>query len=216
LLYYFSWITIWGVGGSNSLIAQFEGSSVILERMVQAVEKVRSRLLRTAAALESAGVPYAVVGGNAVAAWVATIDEAAVRNTQDVDILLDRRDLARAIEAMAAARFIHREVNGVDLFLDGPQAGPRDAVHVVFAGELVRSGDPLPTPGLEQSVRFDAALQTVTLDALVRMKLTSYRRKDQVHLLDMIAVGLVDQRTLASLPAVLAQRLRQLLEQPEG
>ncbi len=38
---------------------------VSLDRMVRAVEKVRDRLLRTAAALEGAGVPYAVVGGNA-------------------------------------------------------------------------------------------------------------------------------------------------------
>jgi hypothetical protein len=44
---------------------------VSLERMVRAVEKVRNRLLRAARALEQAKVPYAVVGGNAVAAWVA-------------------------------------------------------------------------------------------------------------------------------------------------
>ncbi len=60
---------------------------VSLERMVRAVEKVRIRLLRAATALEQAKVPYAVVGGNAVAAWVARMDETAVRNTQDVDIL---------------------------------------------------------------------------------------------------------------------------------
>jgi hypothetical protein len=34
-----------------------------------------------------------VAGGNAVAAWVATVDPSAVRNTQDVDILLRRADL---------------------------------------------------------------------------------------------------------------------------
>src|SRR5271157_6455837 len=54
---------------------------VSLERMVRAVEKVRIRLLRAATALEQAKVPYAVVGGNAVAAWVARMDETAVRNT---------------------------------------------------------------------------------------------------------------------------------------
>jgi hypothetical protein len=40
------------------------------ERMIRAVEKVRERLRRAVAALEAAGVPYAVAGGNAVAAWV--------------------------------------------------------------------------------------------------------------------------------------------------
>jgi hypothetical protein len=67
-----------------------------LDRMVRAVEKVRERLLRATAALESSAVPYAVAGGNAVAAWVARIDEAAVRNTPDVDILLRRTDLSAA------------------------------------------------------------------------------------------------------------------------
>lgn len=54
----------------------------VLERMMRAVEKVRARLLRATAALKAAGVPYAVIGGQAVAAWVATVDDAAARNTQ--------------------------------------------------------------------------------------------------------------------------------------
>jgi hypothetical protein len=65
----------------------------LLDRMVLAVERVRERVLRATSALESAGVPYAVAGGNAVAAWVATVDPSAVRNTQDGDILLRRADL---------------------------------------------------------------------------------------------------------------------------
>jgi len=59
--------------------------------MVRAVERVRERLCRAVAALEAAEVPYAVAGGHAVAAWVSRVDEAAVRNTQDVDILVDSR-----------------------------------------------------------------------------------------------------------------------------
>src|SRR5207253_3759172 len=105
------------------------------ERMIRAVEKVRERLLRATAALEKAGVPYAVIGGNAVAAWVSRVDEAAVRNTQDVDILLRRDDLKRATTALAAAGFVYRHAAGVDFFLDGPGARARDAVHVIFAGE---------------------------------------------------------------------------------
>ena len=49
----------------------------VLERMVRAVEMVRERLLRSTAALEAAGVPYAVIGGNAVAAWVSKVDPGA-------------------------------------------------------------------------------------------------------------------------------------------
>lgn len=61
--------------------AMFALGDISLERMVRAVEKVRDRLLRAAKALGDAGAPYAVAGGNAVAAWVSRIDEAAVRNT---------------------------------------------------------------------------------------------------------------------------------------
>src|SRR3954468_15715492 len=107
------------------------------ERMIRAVEKVRARLDRAVAALEGAGIPYGVAGGNAVAAWVSRVDEAAVRNTQDVDILLRREDLDRAKAALAGAGFIFRQVKSVDMFLDGPSAKARDAVHIVFAREKV-------------------------------------------------------------------------------
>src|SRR5438309_10750020 len=102
-------------------------SALAWERMVTAVEKVRDRLRRAAAALEQAQIPYAVVGGNAVAAWVSEVDEAAVRNTRDVDILLRRADLDRAKEALAKAGFIYRHVKSIDMFLDGPGTRARDA-----------------------------------------------------------------------------------------
>jgi hypothetical protein len=105
--------------------------------MFSAVEKVRDRLLRATATLEQAGIPYAVIGGNAVAAWVSEVDEAAVRNTQNVDILLARADLERAKVAMTAAGFVYRHSSGIDMFLDGPESKARDAVHVVFAGEKI-------------------------------------------------------------------------------
>src|ERR1700748_3755334 len=108
------------------------------ERMIRAVEKVRERLLRATSALEKAGIPYAVAGGNAVAAWVSRVDETAVRNTQDVDILLRRGDLDTAAVALAKAVFVRRHVASIDMFLDGPDAKARDAVHVVLAGEKVR------------------------------------------------------------------------------
>src|SRR3989338_1965486 len=116
------------------------------ERMQRAVEKVRQRLLRAASILEQAGVPYAVAGGNAVAAWVSRVDESAVRNTQDVDILLRRADLTAAANALAKAGFVRRHVAGIELFLDGPTARARDAVHVVLALEKVRPDYPLPAP----------------------------------------------------------------------
>src|ERR1041384_3677466 len=106
-------------------------------RMERAVEKVQERLERAATALEQAGIPYAIIGGNAVRAWVAQADEAAVRTTRDVDILLRRADFPAAIAAMEKAGFIYRHVKSIDMFLDGPDAKARDAVHVLFAGEKI-------------------------------------------------------------------------------
>jgi hypothetical protein len=186
-----------------------------LDRMFSAVEKVRQRLIRASSALETAGVPYAVVGGNAVSAWVAKVDEAAVRNTQDVDILLRRSDLGAASAALAAAGFIPRHVKGIDLFLDGPGAKARDAVHVIFAGEKVRPEYVCPTPDVTESERGDS-FQVLALSALIRMKLTSFRTKDRMHLLDFIDVGLIDQATVATMPAELAPRLQELVDNPES
>jgi len=64
--------------------------------MVNAVEAVRLRSMRATQALAKHNVPYAVVGGNAVAAWVATVDEEAVRNTRVVDVMIQRADFDRA------------------------------------------------------------------------------------------------------------------------
>jgi hypothetical protein len=87
-----------------------------LDRMQRAVEKVRERLLRSTAALEAAGVPYAVIGGNAVMAWVEQADEAAVRFTQDVDLVLRRDDLERAKAANHDKDRMHmRDMLGVGL-----------------------------------------------------------------------------------------------------
>lgn len=185
------------------------------ERMIRAVEKVRERVLRVSAALEKAGVPYAIAGGNAVAAWVSRVDESAVRNTQDVDLLLRRVDLDAAKAALAGAGFVYTFSFGVDMFLDGPDARPRDAVHVIFAGEKVRPQYDQPAPDVVDA-ESDARFRVVSLEALVRMKLTSYRRKDQVHVLDMIDIGLVDASWCDRLPALLAARLRELLDNPEG
>jgi hypothetical protein len=188
----------------------------ILDRMVEAVEKVRDRLRRTAQALDAAGVPYAVIGGNAVAAWVARIDPAAVRNTQDVDILLRRADLPAAKAALESAGFVFRHVRGIDMFLDGPHSKARDAVHVIFAKEKVREQDPVETPDVTDSTVGPEGFRHVSLEAIVRMKLTSFRDKDRTHLRDFIGVGLIDQSWPAKFSPPLDQRLQALLDDPDG
>lgn len=187
----------------------------LLDRMVIAVEKVRERLRRATAALEAAGVPYAIVGGNAVAAWVATIDPAAVRNTQDVDILLRRDDLGAAEKALASVGFVRRHAAGIDMFLDGADARMRDALHVVIAGEKVRAEYASAAPDVTEAAR-PSDFSVVSLEMLVRMKLTSFRDKDRTHLRDMLDVGLIDTSWPARLPVELAARLQILIDTPEG
>jgi hypothetical protein len=188
---------------------------VSLERMYAPMERVRDRVRRAAAALEKAKVPYAVVGGNAVAAWVTRVDPSAVRATQDVDILINRTDLDAAKAAMSAVGFVYRHAAGIDMFLEGPDGRARDAVHILFASEKVRPEYLIPTPAIDESQSGDE-FRYLTLDALVRMKLTSFRRKDQVHIEDMIDVGLIDATWLAKLPPELGARLKEILDTPGG
>ena len=186
-----------------------------LNRVVGAVEKVRERLLRATAALEAVGVPYAVQGDHAVALWVSRLDEAAVRNTQDVDILIRRSDLPAAKAALEGVGFVHRHSGGLELFLDGPNAKARDAVHLVFAGEMVRPNELSANPDVNDSEEAEQ-FRVLSLEALVRIKLTAFRDKDRVHLRDLIEVGLVDAEWVKRLPEALGERLTQLLETPEG
>ena len=190
-------------------------AEVSWERMSNAVENVRRRLLRAARALDDARVPYAVAGGNAVAAWVSRVDEAAVRNTQDVDIVLRRADLPAARKALEQAGFVYRHVVSIDMFLDGPAAKARDAVHIVFAAEKVRADYAAPVPDVSESEE-TKTFRLLSLDALVRMKLTSFRDKDRVHLRDLMDVGLVDAGWLDKVPSSLKPRLQELLDNPEG
>jgi hypothetical protein len=201
---------------SQRWTAQTVGMGVeILDRMERAVANVRERLLRATQALNQAGVPYAVVGGNAVASWVATIDEGAVRNTRDVDILVRRNDLDAVTEALQKAGFVATTSFGIIMFRDGEQGKPSEAVHLLFSGEKIKPDHVLPAPEIE-TIEDPANFKVLTLDSLLLMKLMSNRRKDQVHIDDLIGVGLIDTSWLPKLPAELATRLKQILDTPDG
>lgn len=185
------------------------------ERIERALEKVKDRLNRVTSALENAGIPYAVIGGNAVQLWVAQVDESVVRNTRDVDIIINPEDLPRAIIALEKVGFIYRHVKSIDMFLDGPDAKARDAVHVLFAGVKVRASDQEPVPDIE-NITMIQNIRTIPLEGLIRLKLIAFRLKDRVHLLDMISIGMIDETWLEKLPTELAERLKILLDDPEG
>jgi hypothetical protein len=187
----------------------------VFQRMFRAVELVKERLDRACGALRKANVPYAVIGGNAVAAWVATIDDGAVRNTKDVDLLLAEADLERATAALQSAGFVRGSVMDVIVFLDGPQGKPSQGLHILLADRKVKPEYASPTPSVEHFVEINEK-RIVELEALVEMKLNSNRDKDRTHLRDMIQIGLVDATWPSRFPTPLGQRLQALLDDPEG
>jgi len=185
------------------------------ERAIDAAERVKERMRRATCALDAAGVPYAVAGGNAVAEWVGRIDEDATRNTKDVDLLVRREDFSAVQTVLEDVGFIYHNVMGTDAFIDGPKGKPSGGVHLLFAGEKLRTGDSHALPALEESER-GIGFQVVNLEALIKMKLLAHRLKDRVHILDLIGVGLIDATWPARFPSPLDERLQQLLDNPDG
>lgn len=175
-----------------------------------AIERVE-RLLRTITrALDAAGIRYAVIGGNAVAAWVASKDADATRTTKDVDLLIDRRDLARVEEAIRDTGYYLDTVGVITVLLEKADPTPSRGVHILFAGEKVRGADPHPTPTLNAAVVAEAGYRVADLPSLLTMKLTAFRRHDQVHIEDMIRVGLVTPEIRAQIPTDLLPRLEEI------
>lgn len=177
---------------------------------VMAVQRVEKLLGDVTKALDDANVPYGVVGGNAVAAWVTTVDEGAVRATKDVDILVRRADLSAATEALRPIGLMPVEVLGVRMFVDRERPNPKTGVHVVIANELIRPHYAHPAPDPDETVRASTGFLVVDLAALLRMKLQSYRDIDRVHIRDLMSVDLIDGDLITDLPPDLRKRLEEI------
>jgi hypothetical protein len=174
---------------------------------VMAVERVQQRLRKVAAALDAASIKYAVVGGNAVAAWVGRVDQGATRATKDVDILVRRADTPRVSAAITALGFAREDLRDIVLFIDPDEPSKKSGVHLVWAGEKIRPSYPVASPSVDEAVRDPEGFLVIDLPALLRMKLTSNRPIDQAHVIDMLGVGLVDARARSGLPPALLSRL---------
>lgn len=182
---------------------------------VMAVERVERLLMRTTQALDAAGVAYAIVGGNAVAAWVAVVDPGATRSTKDVDVLLRRADMDRVEAALSSIGLIRDEVMGVPVFMEKEDPLPSRGVHVILSGEKVRESAMYAAPGVEKAERSQSGFLVLDLASLVAMKLDANRRVDQLHLEDLLRIGLIDVELIAQLPADLLDRLRHIRDTME-
>jgi len=181
-----------------------------------AVERVRQRLARATAALDDAHIPYAVIGGHAVAAWVADKDPAAVRTTRDVDVLVHRADTDRVIGVLETAGFLTHKVRSFLIFTDPDDPNRRNGVHVIFSGEKLWPSYSDETPDVSMAVRSGEGYMVLDLESLLRMKLTSFRDRDRTHIRDLLSVGAITADWANHLPEHLRVRFRELLASPES
>lgn len=165
---------------------------------------------RVAGALKRAGIPYRIVGGLAAYHHVNEVDPIAARLTRDIDMLVERRDLPRIAEATRELGMVFRHVAGVDMLVDAQEPKARRAVHLLFAGEKVRQESIEPLPGMSPAAETPEGLLFSPIADLLRMKLASFRQKDQVHVRDMDGVGLITPEMEAGLSDPLRDRLRQV------
>jgi len=164
------------------------------------VEQLFDILNRLAAALRQAGVEYQVIGGVAAFIHVSERDPRLARMTRDVDLAIDRDCLQALAEAVRPFGFEYRHAAGVDMLVDTAQPKARSAVHLVFGS----------VPDCSPPVRSAEGLSVASVADLVRMKLTSFRENDRVHVRDMDSVGLITAEIEGQLSDLFRQRLVQV------
>jgi len=160
-------------------------------------------------AFSSAGLDYRVVGGLAAFLYVEEAEPGAGRSTTDIDIVVRREELDKIAKAVEPFGLRYRHVAGVDMLVQKDQPSARMGVHFVFTGEKVREEYVEPVPEIRPG-RIVKGVRLVPLEDLVRMKLTSFRAKDEAHLKDFDEVGLITPAVEAGLTDVLRSRLVQM------
>jgi hypothetical protein len=174
------------------------------------VEQLFQVMKRFTDALSQAGIEYRIIGGMAVFLHVRDRQAMAARLTNDVDAAVKRTDLQAIIRAVEPFGFKHRHAAGIDMLVDASKPTARSVIHLVFVGEKVRKEYFEPVPDFSPPVKTVEGALIAPVADLVRMKLTSFRLKDRVHIQDMDGVGLITREIEAQLPELLRQRLAEV------
>jgi hypothetical protein len=165
-------------------------------------------------ALQSEHIPHEVIGGLAVLIYVEEVNPEQTALTRDVDPMVRRSDLENIQSVAAKSGFRFRHVAGVDMLIFGDAESTKNAVHLIFSGEKVRPHYTEPTPPIEPERKYIHGKEVMVAPVadLVRMKLTSHRLKDQVHIKSMDTVGLITDHVERTLTPELLLRLKHVRE----
>jgi hypothetical protein len=165
-------------------------------------------------ALIAGSIPHEVVGGLAVLIHVEEANPELTSLTRGVDLMVRRPDLERIKRAAAEHGFRYRHAAGVDMLVYGDAESARNAVHLIFSGEKVRPAYLVPTPAIqpERKQIHGQEVMVISVADLVRMKLTSYRDKDRVHIRSLDAAGLLTSDIEMRLAPEMAARLQHIRE----
>jgi hypothetical protein len=158
-------------------------------------------------AFASAGLEYRVVGGLATYLYVEEREPDAGRLTRDIDITVRREDLDAIAKAVEPFGLQYRHVAGVDMLVQTGQPSARRAVHMIFSGEKVSEeyAEAAPQMGAFRTLH---GIRLVPAEDLIRMKLTSFRSKDETHLKDLDEAGVITPEIEARLTPVQQALLR--------
>jgi hypothetical protein len=191
--------------------AEGEGINTLFEQRLFDLVGV---LHKIAQALTGEGISYELIGGLAVLIHVEEVNPELTALTRDVDLMIRREDLDRIKQAAAAQGFRYRHTAGVDMLLYGETDSAKNAVHLIFSGELVRPNQASPNPPIapEKKQIHGGDVMVIPVADLVRMKLSSFRDKDRVHVRSMDAAGLITPQVEARLPPELSTRLQHVRE----
>jgi hypothetical protein len=173
------------------------------------VEQLLELAGRVEKAFSSAGLEYRVVGGLAAYLYIEEKEPDAGRLTKDIDILVRREDLAKIAQAVEPLGLQYRHAAGVDMLVQTSAPAARRAVHLIFAGEKVRQEYPEAAPEVA-ACRTIRQIRIVPLADLVRMKLVSFRLRDQTHLKDLDEAGFITRDIENGFSEVLRERLAQV------